>query len=188
MSRFVISKNVDKKNGHKMSSTQKVLYLIRHAKSAWDRPGMSDWERDLNERGRRDGPRMSKYFAENFVKPDILLSSDSQRTRSTAQYFLDAGWVDQDSLTFHRDLYLASHQEIIDRLVEMPDSVQSIGILAHNPGIHQTVIRLSQSESISKFPTFAMAHLTTQAESWALALKSRWSLESFLYPKKLFMD
>ena len=62
----------------------KTLFLVRHAKSSWENPGLSDEERPLNPRGERDAPRMGKRLAAREVKPDILISSPALRAHSTS--------------------------------------------------------------------------------------------------------
>lgn len=169
-------------------SCEKVLYLIRHAKSSWDRPGMSDWERDLNERGRRDGPRMAAYCSEHFSSPTRILCSDSRRTRSTAEYLIESGWVLREAIKFTNDLYLASFSDIRDQLKLLPPTLNSVAVLAHNPGIHQSVLKFSNGGNVTKFPTFSIVRLIASCESWADAANVVWTVDSFIFPKKLFMD
>ena len=63
----------------------KTLYVIRHAKSSWDEPDQSDFERGLNDRGKRDAPRMGKRLKERGIHPDLMLSSPAKRAYSTAK-------------------------------------------------------------------------------------------------------
>ena len=63
----------------------KTLFLIRHAKSSWDDPALSDKDRPLGDRGRRDAPRMGKRLAKRDVKPDLILSSPARRALTTAE-------------------------------------------------------------------------------------------------------
>ena len=63
------------------------LALVRHAKSDWGDPWLEDHARPLNDRGRRDGPRMARRFAEAGFRPDVILSSTAVRARTTAGFF-----------------------------------------------------------------------------------------------------
>ncbi len=67
----------------------KKLYLIRHAKSSWDYPGLNDHERPLNKRGERDAPFMAKILKEKKVKPDLILSSTAVRALEFAKKIAD---------------------------------------------------------------------------------------------------
>jgi phosphohistidine phosphatase len=61
------------------------LWLVRHAKSDWSTPGQSDFDRPLNARGRRDGPRMAAWLAEQPEPATWIWCSDAVRARSTAE-------------------------------------------------------------------------------------------------------
>ena len=63
----------------------KTLYIIRHAKSSWENPTMSDLDRPLNERGKRDAPRMGKRLKEKAIHPTVLISSPAKRAFGTAK-------------------------------------------------------------------------------------------------------
>jgi phosphohistidine phosphatase len=167
---------------------RKKLYLIRHAKSSWESIGMSDWERPLNDRGLRDGPRMAQYCQQHFQPPHTVLSSDSLRTRSTAQYLISSGWVPEGSIQFFNDLYMASAEDIFHRLTELPQDVSTAAIVAHNPGIYEALLRLSQDFAISKFPTCGIAQLVDSSDlgTWHNLDHRPWHLESFVYPRKLY--
>jgi hypothetical protein len=43
----------------------KLLSLVRHAKSSWKDAQISDFDRPLNKRGKRDAPRMGRRFAQD---------------------------------------------------------------------------------------------------------------------------
>jgi phosphohistidine phosphatase len=63
----------------------KTLFLIRHAKSSWESTALPDKDRPLNDRGKRDAPKMGKRLAKRDVKPDLILSSPARRALTTAE-------------------------------------------------------------------------------------------------------
>src|SRR5437764_13379774 len=69
----------------RLIQVMKTLFLIRHAKSSWDDPALSDKDRPLSDRGRRDAPKMGKRLAKRDVKPDLILSSPARRALTTAE-------------------------------------------------------------------------------------------------------
>ena len=77
-----------------------LLTLVRHAKSSWSDPSLSDFDRPLNERGNRDAPRMARWFFENIQEMPILFTSPANRALSTAKYLWNflSGMVDKHSL------------------------------------------------------------------------------------------
>lgn len=65
----------------------KWLYLLRHAKSSWDNPGLKDHDRPLNGRGKKNVPEMVRRLNRWLVLPDIIYSSSAVRAESTAKVF-----------------------------------------------------------------------------------------------------
>ena len=57
----------------------KTLLIIRHAKSSWDIASLNDFDRSLNERGKKDAPRMAKRLKEKDIYPDVMISSPAKR-------------------------------------------------------------------------------------------------------------
>ena len=64
---------------------KKTLYIARHAKSSWDDMSLSDFERTLNARGKRDAPFMANILKEKGITPDLILSSPAKRAKKTAK-------------------------------------------------------------------------------------------------------
>ncbi|NDH16972.1 MAG: histidine phosphatase family protein, partial [Opitutae bacterium] len=60
----------------------KELFVVRHAKSSWDDPTISDHDRPLNERGLRNAPDMGSRLSDREVSPDGLISSTALRART----------------------------------------------------------------------------------------------------------
>jgi len=63
----------------------KTLLILRHAKSSWSHPGLSDHDRPLNKRGKRDAPRMGQLLREEGLLPDLIISSSAKRAKTTAE-------------------------------------------------------------------------------------------------------
>ena len=61
------------------------LFIMRHAKSSWDDPTLSDFERPLNRRGKEDAPLMGEHLKRLGIKPDLIVSSPAKRAKKTAK-------------------------------------------------------------------------------------------------------
>jgi len=130
--------------------------LVRHAKSSWNDATLSDHERPLNQRGRRDAPIMGQWLADNSYKPDYLIVSSAVRAQQTADAFqVVAELVDDKYITEPR-LYHAGMQEWIQVLEEARGASETIAFFAHNPGITQ-VINWLCTETIFNVPTCGVA-------------------------------
>lgn len=109
-----------------------TLVLARHAKSDWGTPGVSDHERPLNERGRRDAPLMAAALAETGIRPDRLLSSTALRARTTAESFAATLGVPLETMP---ELYGASVPELWAAATAAGG--RSVLIVAHDPGLSE---------------------------------------------------
>ncbi len=165
----------------------KRLLLIRHAKSSWDDPALSDHERPLAPRGRKAAERIAEHLSRASHDLDLVLCSSARRTRETlerlATAFGDAEVLVED------DLYGASASELIDRLHEVPEPVGSLAVIGHNPGIQDLTIELATNgpeleRARTKFPTAAIAVLEFDAP-WTELATGAARLVSFTVPKDL---
>jgi phosphohistidine phosphatase len=155
--------------------TTKRLFVLRHAKSSWDNPGLDDHERPLAARGRRAVELLGRHLRESGIRPALVLCSSSRRTRETLDGVSPGG-----ETLIEPGLYGASAQDVLDRLRRVPEDVESVMVIGHNPALQTVVLRLvvngasvpagSDLEAIQqKFPTAALATLTFDCASSELA-------------------
>jgi phosphohistidine phosphatase len=166
----------------------KRLYLLRHAKSSWDDPTLADHDRPLAPRGRRAAEVMAKHLGRKGISPELVLCSPSRRTRETLTR-LAPGLRKTADVQIEPELYAASAAALLDVLHEVPDEVESVMLIGHNPGIQDLALSLAPagSESArvrSKFPTAALATLELNGRWHELAPGSA-ELVSFVKPKEL---
>jgi len=121
-----------------------LLTLVRHAKSSWSDPSLSDFDRPLNERGNRDAPRMARWFFENIQEMPILFTSPANRALSTAKYFEKE--FSPTKLYIVDDLYHANLQDYESLILEN-NHEKHIVIFGHNPTISEV------AEEMLKFKT-----------------------------------
>lgn len=139
------------------------LALVRHAKSDWDDPDLDDHDRPLNDRGRRDAPRMARQLAESGFRPDVILSSTAVRARTTAEVFAaEFGVVvEQDA-----DLYGAPARTLL--AAAAATGAASVMVVAHDPGMSVLAAHLSDDD-IGHMPTCAVATFTWELDDWSVA-------------------
>ncbi|MBM80398.1 MAG: hypothetical protein CMJ78_07365 [Planctomycetaceae bacterium] len=142
----------------------KNLLLLRHAKSSWKEAGLSDHERSLNARGKRDAPTIGKLIAEENIVPDHVASSSAIRARMTTELVLGACGY-QGEVAIIDSLYLAEPQAFVEVLSSMPTDHDRIMAVAHNPGIEHFVEELSGH--YEAMPTATLVSLELQIDSWA---------------------
>lgn len=161
----------------------KKLYLSRHAKSSWKDSGLNDFERPLNNRGRRDAPFMGRLLKEKGIKPELIVSSSALRAYSTAESFAWEINYPPDKIVKEDNLYAAGFSEIIKVIAGIRDSVKSLMIIAHNPGLTDLYNFLC-NKRIDNIPTSGIVSLTLNVKHWNQVDENTCKLEFFEYPKK----
>lgn len=137
------------------------LWLIRHAKSDWNAVARSDFERPLNRRGERDGPRMAAWLAAQSDPASWIWSSDAVRARATAR-FVAEGFAGAVVVAEHR-LYDASPEQLLEVIRETPEESPAVAVVAHNPGMTYLVNLLAGREVTANLPTFGVARFEVPA-------------------------
>lgn len=144
----------------------KEVLALRHAKSSWSDPGLSDLERPLNRRGEKAAPEMARRLLELGLRPQRVLCSHAVRARQTAERVAEVLGLPEGSVEIDERLYLASADEILGVLSECDDHFDRVLFVGHNPGIHAFVARFGRVE-VGKFPTAALAQIRWPVERWA---------------------
>src|SRR5438876_5692831 len=147
-----------------------TLYLLRHAKSSWADPALADRDRPLAPRGRRDAKRIAKHLAGLGIEPELVLCSPAERTRQTFELIRPALGA-SSKVKLEAKLYAASSDELLERIRAVPESVASVMLIGHNPGLQDLALLLAsdgaERERLeAKFPTAALATLTLPDTAW----------------------
>jgi phosphohistidine phosphatase len=166
-----------------------TLYLLRHAKSSWADPTLPDPERPLAPRGRRDAKRIANHLLRRRIEPELVLCSSAVRTRETLELIRPA-LAAASTVTLEQELYAASAEELLERLRTLPDTVASVLLIGHNPGLHQLSLVLASAGSElerleAKFPTAALATLTFANTTWNRLAPADAVLAAYVVPKQL---
>ena len=163
----------------------KKLFLVRHAKSSWKDNRLSDFERPLNKRGRRDAPFMGKLLAQQGVQPDLIISSPANRTSATAKFFCDEINYPFNDVILEPKLYLADSDRIIQILHSVDNKFNNIMLFAHNPGITELSNQINDHQ-IDNIPTCGIVSLRLSFNSWENLGPDSCEFIFFEYPKKYF--
>ncbi len=143
----------------------KTLFLIRHSKSTRELPLISDMDRPLTEKGYRDAVAMSGVLSEHCKNPDLILSSPSVRTFSTALIFARTLKYSINQIALENRIYEAGSRDLLAVLNKMDDSHNTILLFCHNPGATRFLSLLTGDES-RHFSTSAFAAIKFDSNSW----------------------
>lgn len=160
----------------------KDILLIRHAKSSWNEPGLSDHDRPLNKRGKHDAPLMAKVVKNAGIKPDTLISSTAVRARKTAEAFAEVFEIEKKNILLSEDIYLGDVSDILNRLRSVKDEFNTVFLFAHNPGITDFANALCDTD-ILNIPTCGVYHARLSSTNWKDIEPGTGKLVSFDFPK-----
>lgn len=159
------------------------LLLLRHAKSSWSDPGLTDFQRTLNARGQRDAPLIGRQLRQENTQVDIILASTAQRVRETIGLLLDA-WQFECPIVWEKQLYLATPDTLIHQLSTLDDQWSRAMIVGHNPGLSDLAGLLTGN--LFDMPTASLAMLSHPEQSWATAMRFRdWHQYAYWKPKDI---
>ncbi len=160
----------------------KLLTLIRHAKSDWNHPQLSDAERPLNKRGLRDAPKMAEHFASKY-KPSHWYISPARRAQQTATFFTAVQKTKHTSILTESVLYSFNTQQVINFIQSLDKAVLHAALLFHNPTISE-LAHYYCSSFICEVPTCATITLQFELDQWMEIHKDSGIVVDYDYPKR----
>ncbi|MBT9382751.1 histidine phosphatase family protein [Pseudooceanicola sp. CBS1P-1] len=165
----------------------KRLILMRHAKSSWSNPALSDALRPLNRRGREAAQVLGRWLHLSGQQIDQALVSSATRTRETyAELGLMANPV------FVNALYEATVATMLDVLHKADPKAACVLMIGHNPGIGsfaEKLLRLPPPHGrFFDYPTGATLICDFDIETWAELRLGTGSVAGFTVPRELMGD
>jgi len=167
----------------------RTVILLRHAKSSWSDPTVADIDRPLAPRGERAARKLAKYIRRKRIRPALVLCSPSLRTRQTLEA-VESSLGKRCAVEVVPQLYAASEQELLERLQALPDSIRSVMLIGHNPGLQNLALVLASlgadlPQLEEKFPTGALATLVVSSPSWSALGPGEAELVDYVVPRQL---
>ncbi len=165
----------------------KTLLIIRHAKSSWDNANISDIDRPLNDRGRRDAPVMAKRLIKAGVQIERFVSSTAKRARQTAELIGHEFSVKDKEIVLVPGLYHAEIQDFRDVIAALDDKDGAVALFSHNPGI-TALVNMLTSVRLDNMPTCGIFAVKSSAEHWSDFISAGPEFWFFDYPKATEKD
>jgi phosphohistidine phosphatase len=160
----------------------KTLIIVRHAKSSWDNTNVSDHDRTLNDRGKKDAPKMAKRVHEKIEEIDVLVSSTATRALTTAKYFAEEFDIKPKNIILQPKLYLAEPRSFIEVISGFDNDWKRVAVFAHNPGISEFANSLTNVR-VDDMPTCAVFAVKIDTKNWDEFLSADKEYFFFDYPK-----
>lgn len=166
----------------------KTLGLLRHAKSDWDDVAMRDFDRGLNDRGRKGATLIGAHIMRHGVKFDRLLASPAERVRQTL-----AAALPNLEPQFDERLYLAGADTLLEVLKEKGGEADALLVAGHNPGLQELLFALVPpsaedalfDDAANKYPTGTFAVFELDINDWTQLDEDCGRLLHFKRPRDL---
>lgn len=166
----------------------KRLGILRHAKSDWDDMSLRDFDRGLNDRGRKGAELMGDHIRQHGGDWKSIVASPAERVKRT----LDASGLDLP-VRFEETAYLADAATLMRLLEACDDAEDAVLIMGHNPGLQELALELVAAgeenahfnEVLRKYPTAAFTVVELDIESWSDIASGCGKIVHFARPRDL---
>ncbi|HET7710110.1 MAG TPA: histidine phosphatase family protein [Sphingomicrobium sp.] len=169
----------------------KQLAILRHAKSDWGNPGLTDFDRPLNKRGRKAAKKVGRELHSRGLTFDQIVCSPAARARETVERFA-IGFEGVPEVRFEPNLYMCSTGTLISVINALPDDARTVMIVGHNPGFHDIVLRMTKPDGDgmrekvgANYPTGAFALIDFPVEHWADVEPATGEIRQVIFPREL---
>ncbi len=170
----------------------KTILLLRHAKSDWGDPGLTDFDRSLAKRGQKDAPLMGEVVKQFDHVPDLILSSPALRAKETAELVAEACGY-KKSIEWVETFYTGGCNESFTVLQGLSDKVERVMYIGHNPTMEELAATLLSAdmdeewrdEWAIRIPTSGLVCLDINILEWATLEPGEAVLRWFLIPRLL---
>ncbi len=161
----------------------KTLFVVRHAKSSWGDFTLPDFERPLNDRGKKDAPVMAKRLLQRNIRIDAFISSPAKRALKTCKLFCKEFDFPEEKIILKDILYHAPREVFYQVIEKIEDVHKLVALFSHNPGITDFVNSLSQELRIDNMPTCGVLGISSDVAHWSDFKTGSKTILFFDYPK-----
>ena len=168
-----------------------ILTLLRHAKSSWDAQDLDDFDRPLNDRGRKAARRVGRELKHRRVRFDRVIASPAIRVRETLDE-LGKGYDEALNVRFDERIYAADAETLLNIVQSLPEEIHAPLLVGHNPGLHELLLKLTRDDGgglrrkvAAKYPTAAVAVVTSSAPRWKEVSPDSGEIRELILPREL---
>ncbi len=143
----------------------KTLYIVRHAKSSWDHPGLEDYQRPLLEKGKKRTKYINDYLIQNNTQIDLIMSSHAVRARETANIIANALNYPVNEIVISKNIYHGNTDSLFNLFFDLDNKLSSLMIVGHNPTFTYFA-NYFLDDSIDNFPTSGIVCIEFDTDNW----------------------
>jgi phosphohistidine phosphatase len=163
----------------------KQLLIVRHAKSSWDNPGLEDYQRPLQELGKKKLRYIIDYLLKQQIKPDLILSSHATRALDTAKIIAHTLDIPEERIILSKSIYHEDAISLFNHFYDLPDEVNTLMIVGHNPTLTHFANYFLDKKKIDNLPTSGVVCIEFNTDSWGHIQKSKRKTRFVISPKEL---
>jgi phosphohistidine phosphatase len=164
----------------------KTLYLVRHAKSAWNDLTIEDYERPLLPKGIKRARKVAKHLLNEGAKPHVIVSSHAVRAVETAKIFADILGYEAEKILIDENLYFSGEQAMENILYGSDNKIEDIMLVGHNPDMTRFANEfLADEQKIDYLPTSGVVCVKFQTEQWQKIMLAKREIAFVIIPKTL---
>ena len=160
------------------------LTLIRHGKSSWSDSSISDWERPLKDRGKKDALLIGYKLKEDGIIPDKIVSSSAKRAYDTAKRISECIEYPESEIAITDDIYFATMDQLIQIVQNLNDDWEHVFLFGHNPYFTDFANKFGNKQ-ISNLSTTGVYQISFKCDSWNDISDAKSSTTMFIVPKDL---
>lgn len=161
----------------------KTIFLIRHSKATREYSQINDSDRPLTEKGCHDTEKMSLILKDHTNSVDLILTSTAVRAYASALIYSKHLGYHPNNIQLEKNLYMTGSKDMLAILKNLDESVNSVIMIAHNPGLERLVKLLTGTESLH-FSTSGIAMLDSKIRNWNELDSGSCNLLSYRHPKE----
>jgi len=160
----------------------KTLYIVRHAKSSWDHPGLPDYERPLLESGKSRTKKIIDYLIDHHATPGLIMSSHANRAKETASMIAAGLKYPIDKIMIADVIYHGNDDDIFNLILGLSNETETVMIVGHNP----TFTSLANQfliEPIDWLPTSGVVCVEFKTDKWENIIQAEKRTKFVISPK-----
>ncbi|CAA0081432.1 Phosphohistidine phosphatase SixA [Zhongshania aliphaticivorans] len=162
----------------------KTLYLLRHAKSDWDDDEISDADRPISKRGKKDCQLIANELQRSEHHFSHVYCSPARRAQDTLKRFQACANVfDSAEIVHESAIYTFEAEELQSWLKELPQSIERALLIGHNPALADLANYLYDGK-IGHIGTCTFIELEINIEYWDQLRADSAKLSGIIRPKQ----
>lgn len=162
----------------------KRIFFVRHAKSSWEDASLPDYKRTLLDIGVERTKKVIDFLKNNEVHPDVILCSHAVRAQKTAELLANGLQIDRNCIRVHTEIYETNIPDILSILYALPEHVNDVMIVGHNPTITEMASYFSDKRLVD-FSTSAVFGVEMETGEWTEIHTAKRNSLFYINPKML---